>query len=67
MTAPLPFPDSVEWRTETALVDYPAALAEMEARAAAIHGGEARERVWLLEHAPLPRPRRPRRSRHGRL
>ncbi|MEG8221552.1 lipoyl(octanoyl) transferase LipB [Sphingomonas sp. HH69] len=53
MTAPLPFPDSVEWRTETAPVDYPAALAEMEARAAAIHSGEARERVWLLEHAPL--------------
>jgi len=53
MTAPLPFPDSVDWRTETAPVDYPTALAEMEARAAAIHGGEARERVWLLEHAPL--------------
>ena len=53
MTAPLPFPDSVEWRTETAPADYPAALAEMEARAAAIHAGEARERVWLLEHAPL--------------
>ncbi|MFP5432990.1 MAG: lipoyl protein ligase domain-containing protein, partial [Alphaproteobacteria bacterium] len=53
MTAPLPFPDSVEWRTETAPVDYPTALAEMEARAAAIYVGGARERVWLLEHAPL--------------
>ncbi|HKT75994.1 MAG TPA: lipoyl(octanoyl) transferase LipB [Sphingobium sp.] len=46
-------PESVEWRVEGALVDYPAALADMEGRAAAIFAGEARERVWLLEHPPL--------------
>lgn len=52
MTDPLPFPD-VEWRSDAAPVDYPIALADMEARAAAIYEGEARERVWLLEHPPL--------------
>lgn len=45
--------ESVEWRVEDAPVDYPAALAEMEARAAAIFAGEDRERAWLLEHPPL--------------
>ena len=35
------------------MVDYPQALAVMEARAAAIFAGEAGERVWLLEHPPL--------------
>ena len=35
------------------MVDYPQALADMEARAAAIFAGEAGERVWLLEHPPL--------------
>ena len=45
--------ESVEWRVEGAPVDYPAALADMEGRAAAIFAGEARERVWLLEHPPL--------------
>lgn len=50
MTHPLP---PIEWRTATGLVDYPAALAEMEARAAAIRAGEAPELVWLLEHPPL--------------
>ncbi|CCW18114.1 Octanoate-[acyl-carrier-protein]-protein-N-octanoyltransferase [Sphingobium indicum BiD32] len=53
MNQPLPFPDSVEWRVDTAPVAYPEALADMEARAAAIQAGEARERVWLLEHPPL--------------
>jgi lipoyl(octanoyl) transferase len=43
----------IEWRTEQGLLDYPATLAEMEARAGAIALGEARERVWLLEHPPL--------------
>ena len=46
-------PVAMEWRVDTAPVDYPAALADMEARAAAIHAGEAGERVWLLEHPPL--------------
>jgi len=43
----------VEWRISTARVPYPAAVAEMEARAAAIRAGEGRELVWLLEHPPL--------------
>jgi lipoyl(octanoyl) transferase len=45
--------DGVEWRTSPQPIDYPAALAEMEARAAAVAAGEARELVWLLEHPPL--------------
>jgi lipoyl(octanoyl) transferase len=43
----------VEWAVAPGLVDYPAAVAEMEARAAAIADGAAPERVWLVEHAPL--------------
>ncbi|KAB2851965.1 MAG: lipoate-protein ligase B, partial [Sphingopyxis terrae] len=42
-----------EWTVSPGLVDYPAALADMEARAAAIHAGTAGERIWLLEHPPL--------------
>ena len=49
----LPFPDHIEWRVDAAPVDYSEALADMEARAAAIHAGDAGERVWLLEHPPL--------------
>ncbi len=45
--------EAVEWRVSGGLTDYPAALADMEARAAAIVAGEASERVWLLEHPPL--------------
>jgi lipoyl(octanoyl) transferase len=44
---------AVEWRTAVAPVPYEEAVAEMEARVAAIHRGEARELVWLLEHPPL--------------
>jgi lipoyl(octanoyl) transferase len=43
----------VEWAISEGLTDYPAAIAEMEARAAAIRDGEAAERVWLVEHPPL--------------
>lgn len=43
----------IEWCVESGLRDYPATLAEMEARAGAIALGEAREKVWLLEHPPL--------------
>lgn len=43
----------VEWRVEKDPVDYPAAEALMEARAAAIAAGEAEELIWLLEHPPL--------------
>jgi lipoyl(octanoyl) transferase len=43
----------VEWRVSDGLIDYAAAVAEMEARAAAIRAGAAPELVWLLEHPPL--------------
>jgi lipoyl(octanoyl) transferase len=43
----------VEWRVSEGLTPYADALAEMEARAAAVREGEAPELVWLLEHPPL--------------
>ena len=43
----------IEWRVSEGLMPYAEALAEMEARAAAVRAGEARELVWLLEHPPL--------------
>jgi lipoyl(octanoyl) transferase len=43
----------VEWRVSDAPIPYPEAVAEMEARAAAIAEGTAPELVWLLEHPPL--------------
>jgi lipoyl(octanoyl) transferase len=42
-----------EWRVSDGRVDYPDALAFMEARVAAIRAGTAAETVWLLEHPPL--------------
>jgi len=45
--------DGIEWRVSEGLVPYETALAEMEARAAAIRAGEASELVWLIEHPPL--------------
>lgn len=42
-----------EWRTSAGPVPYPAAVAAMEARVAAIRAGEAPELVWLVEHPPL--------------
>jgi lipoyl(octanoyl) transferase len=42
-----------EWTIASGLTDYAAALADMEARAAAMAAGEAGERIWLLEHPPL--------------
>ncbi|HWI84982.1 MAG TPA: lipoyl(octanoyl) transferase LipB [Sphingomonas sp.] len=50
MPAPL---EQIEWRISPGLTDYAAALAEMEARAAAIRAGSASELVWLLEHPPI--------------
>lgn len=41
------------WAVSAGRVDYPAAVAAMEARAEAIARGEAGELVWLLEHPPL--------------
>ncbi|MCW0197475.1 lipoyl(octanoyl) transferase LipB [Sphingopyxis sp.] len=42
-----------EWTVAPGRTDYAAALADMEARAAAIQAGTGRERVWLIEHPPL--------------
>jgi len=50
MLAPL---EQIEWRVTPGLTDYARALAEMEARAAAIREGTASELVWLLEHPPV--------------
>ncbi len=44
---------AIEWAISDAPVAYPAALATMEARVAAIADGRARELVWLLEHPSL--------------
>ena len=41
------------WAVSAGVVDYPRAVAAMEARAAAIAEGTAGELVWLLEHPPL--------------
>jgi len=49
---PNPLTD-VEWRISDGLVAYPQAVAEMEARAAAIAEGTAGEQVWLLQHPPI--------------
>lgn len=43
----------VEWRVEPGLLDYQAGVAFMEARVAAIHAGDARELIWLVEHPPV--------------
>lgn len=43
----------VQWVISPEPVPYPAALAAMKARAAAIAAGEAEEAIWLLEHPPL--------------
>lgn len=45
--------EGIEWRVSEGRVPYPQALAEMEARVAAIQAGEAREQIWLLEHPPV--------------
>lgn len=52
---PLIRPDgrSIEWVVASGRVAYEDAVAEMEARVAAIAAGETSERVWLLEHPPL--------------
>jgi lipoyl(octanoyl) transferase len=43
----------LEWRIDDHPVGYEAAVALMEARAAAIRAGQAGELVWLLEHPSL--------------
>ena len=44
---------ALEWRHEARQVPYRAALAEQEARNAAIAERRAGELVWLLEHPPV--------------
>ena len=44
---------AVEWVVADGLVGYDDAVAEMEMRAGLIADGQARERVWLVEHPPL--------------
>jgi lipoyl(octanoyl) transferase len=46
-------PQTLEWRIGDGLTEYPVALAEMQARVAAIRTGSAPECVWLVEHPPL--------------
>ena len=45
--------EPVEWVVAEGLIGYDEAVAEMEMRAGLIADGEARERVWLVEHPPL--------------
>jgi lipoyl(octanoyl) transferase len=47
------FSSIVEWQISPGLTNYDAAVANQEARAAAIADGQAPERIWLLEHPPL--------------
>src|SRR6195256_3463345 len=44
---------AVEWLISDAPVPYPAAVAAMETRVAAVAANELPEMVWLLEHPPL--------------
>lgn len=45
--------EAAAWAVSNDPVDYPQAVAVMEARASAIADGTAPELVWLLEHPPL--------------
>ena len=46
-------PADIEWRVSAEQVPYADSLAAMEARAAAVAAGDARELIWLLEHPPV--------------
>ena len=50
---PRDIPSVIEWHISDELVDYEAAVAQMEWRVAAIRAGMEPELVWLLEHPPL--------------
>src|SRR6185312_10473904 len=43
----------IAWRITDRPLAYPAAVAAMESRVAAVADGRANELVWLLEHPPL--------------
>lgn len=47
------FCEGIEWRVAAGPVDYDCALAEMDARVAAVQAGTAPELIWLLDHPPL--------------
>ena len=53
MSFALPPDRDIDWIVSKTSVEYPDALEWMEARAAAVAGGTARECIWLLEHPPL--------------
>ena len=42
-----------EWRISDGLTGYDEALAEMDARVAAVAAGQAPELIWMIEHPPL--------------
>ncbi len=48
----LPDP-AIEWRRSLGQVPYREALAEQDARNAALAAGEGKELVWMLEHPPV--------------
>ncbi len=52
MTTHVDYPE-IEWEVSDGLIDYQQAIAGMELHVAAISRGEARERIWLLEHPSL--------------
>lgn len=45
--------NNIEWKTSQALVSYPDAMEQMEARVEQIIAHQASELVWFLEHPPL--------------
>jgi len=50
---PMTSTPNILWAVTRTRVDYPQAVAAMEARVADIASGKAPETVWLLEHPPL--------------
>ena len=50
---PGPALPGIEWRVTPGLSPYAETLADMETHVAAIHAGNARELIWLLEHPPV--------------
>ncbi len=53
LTKSLRLPDSVRLEVTNGLVGYEAAVARMEAEAAAIAEGRVSELLWLVEHPPI--------------
>ncbi len=53
LTSPLRDLPPTVWAVSHGPIDYPGAVAAMEARVQAIHDGAAGEQVWLLEHPAI--------------